>query len=207
MKLLLLITLIWIIKSEDLYTLDLQSRNDFRNRMKEFQKDPLFDKYVSIHVDYFDTFHSSNTLFFSFHDMYVDLYENISGIEVHYWNFSSTPFSTMIKDFGGYKTFCGGHVCYTRSFRTSKTQLEPIDTSIHELEDLTIHIRDNQHNQIHQFVGGTFQTPYSPRDIIFYPFHKYINILYRTLINETVYLQRKQEVSYIYENFFTDPDV
>lgn len=178
MMLYLLVLVILSVRAEtNFYDLEVEQQQDWIRSFNNFktQNHELFEQFVAIHVNNFDTVHlSENTeLFFSFHEIYMNLFKNISLLELYYWNFEEVPIQKYVKDFGGFGVFCSNSICYQRQFRTSSLRIDK-----NKNNDM-LFLKDEIHNKIHQFIGGTFISPYSPRDILFYPFHVYINMLYK----------------------------
>ena len=108
----------------NIYDLGYEEKEMWIQNFKRFKEDAIFEKFVNIHVRNFDFFHSSDTLFLPFHEIYLNLFRNISSLELYYWNLHEVPIKKFVEDYGGFGIFCSRGICYQRQFRTSKLNIK-----------------------------------------------------------------------------------
>lgn len=196
-----------VVANSNFYDLVYQEQQIWMRKFNYFKIENtlLFEEFIDIHVNHFNDFHNSDKLFFSFHEIYLDLFNYISDIQLYYWDFYEISIQKYIEDFGGFGIFCQNNICYQRIFRTSKLDIKKYNNKkLDDIESYTIFMRDQVHNKIHQYIGGTMISPYSPRDILFYPFHMYMNILYQIHTEFDVQLYREETKTLLLNSTYID---
>ena len=174
-------------KKQELFISDmLNFQNNYSN---------IYETFVNIHNDLYENYHHNNsTNLFLFHRHLIDKFvmkikfHINSEFELFYWDISEELFNEkIILDFGGYGIFCYDipYICFQRiSFKQKKHFLYPqyiIEDylqNIDHLNDFSHLIEYGIHDHFHVFMGGTFDSYKSPRDLLFWPFHKYIDYLF-----------------------------
>ena len=131
--------------------------------------------------------HNNSTNFFLFHRYLVLSFYDIFQLYPIYWDISKENIDlNTIQDFDGYGIFCYRNICYQRINTKQRSNLlvsnSIIDHWIRTIDDINEFssiIEYEIHDKFHIFMGGTFDTDNSPRDILFWPYHLYIDYLFR----------------------------
>lgn len=182
-------------KYQDQYSnyLDLNHKNQiqFTDDLKNTQTEnhDLYESFVTLHRDYRERYHHTNsTEFFLFHRSLVLSFYDTFNLDYKYWDISKENMDfSIIENCNSYGIFCSHNICFQRFNTHQRLYLlvsnSIIDYWIESMDDIHSFshlIEYDLHDKFHMFMGGTFDTENSARDILFWPYHLYIDYIFRS---------------------------
>lgn len=150
----------------------------------ELRAERFLEYYASIHARHFAQAHNDPRHFFSFHghmikDLETRIRQKDNRIEeLPIWNVTATP---VVPAYFTYLTFEWREV--TRRQINNVPIPPPVINSLYRLNYRTPLLNfvaqcSQSHDATHNWYGGTFGSPWSPLDPMFWFFHKYFDELY-----------------------------